>query len=128
MGTVNINVYGRDYPIACDDGQEKHLEKLSQMVNKRVAELMEELGRAPEHTMLIYTALMLADEMLDVTKAYKKLDDRVKEMEAAQASLPEEVGMSDDEVQEAVDSAVSAQMEKIAGRIEKLADQLEQAA
>ena len=126
MGTVNINVYGRDYPIACDDGQEAHLGKLSQMVNKRVGELLEEMGRAPEYTMLIYTTLMLADELLDVTKAYKRLDDRLKEVEA-RAAASEDV-ITEEEVEVAVESAMAEQLELITDRIDKLADQLEQAA
>lgn len=111
MGTMNINVYGRDYAIACDDGQEAHLGKLAQMVNERVRQLLQQMGRGPEHTMLIYTALMLADELLDARcaaegKPSPSDEHRLQDMEAAMAST----------------------MQQIAARIDKFAVKLEQAA
>ncbi len=119
MGTVNINVYGRDYPIACDDGEEAHLGKLSQMVNHRVQELLKQMGRAPEHTMLIYTALMLADELLDVTRAYKKLEASTKE-KLERAGDPDRI--------ERIESAMAENLNDLAGQMELLAEQLDQAA
>lgn len=119
MSTVNINVYGRDYAIACDDGEEKHLEKLTHMVNHRVQELLGQLGRAPEHTMLIYTALMLADELLDVTRAYKRLEASTKE----QLSQTEEGGRVVE-----IETAMAGNLSELATQIERLSEQLEQAA
>ena len=111
MGTMNINVYGRDYAIACDDGQEAHLGKLAQMVNDRVKQLSQQMGRAPEHTMLIYTTLMLADELLDA-------------LAKAKGKTPP----SDDQKLQDMEAAMAASMQQIAGRIEKLAGELEKAA
>lgn len=121
MGTTNINVYGRDYAIACDDGEEEHVNQLASMVNKRVQELLQQLGRAPEHTMLIYASLMLADELLDVTRGYKKLKTSYQQLSKEQAP-------ADDSRVLEMEAAMAASMQQIAGRVEKLADQLEKAA
>lgn len=123
MGTVNINVYGRDYAIACDDGQESHLDKLAGMVNSRVKDLLEQMGRAPEHTMLIYTALMLADELLDVTNSCKTLQAELKRQSASVSDHSQ----ADTRIAE-MEQAMTASMQQIAGRIEQLAGELEQAA
>lgn len=127
MGTQTINVYGRDYAIACDDGEEQHVLKLTQMVNHRVKELLEQLGRAPEHTMLIYTALMLADELLDVTRAYKRLEKSTQEqLEAAQGqATPETAGQAD---LLAFESKVSGNLIDLAAQMDLLAQKLEKAA
>ncbi len=119
MSTMNINVYGRDYAIACDDGEEAHLSKLTQMVNHRVTELLGQMGRAPEHTMLIYTALMLADELLDVTRAYKKLEASTKA-----ASAP---AVDNSRVVE-IESAMAGNLSELAEQMELLAEKLEKAA
>jgi cell division protein ZapA len=121
MSTMNINVYGRDYAIACDDGEEAHLSKLTQMVNHRVTELLGQMGRAPEHTMLIYTALMLADELLDVTRAYKKLEASTKAPSAPVAAV------DNDRVVE-IESAMAGNLSELAEQMELLADKLEKAA
>ena len=119
MSTMNINVYGRDYAIACDDGEEGHLTKLTQMVNHRVTELLGQMGRAPEHTMLIYTALMLADELLDVTRAYKKLEASTKT-----SSAP----ATDNNRVVEIESAMAGNLAELAEQMELLADKLEKAA
>ena len=121
MATVNINVYGRDYAIACDDGEESHLNQLTQMVNHRVQQLLGQIGRAPEHTMLIYASLMLADELLDVTRAYRRLEAKYKE---AQSGQPEE---DNNKIVE-MEQAMAQTMQDVASRIEALAGQLEQKA
>ena len=36
MSQVTVTINDRDYEIACDDGQENHLIKLSQFVDKRL--------------------------------------------------------------------------------------------
>lgn len=120
MTTMNINVYGRDYAIACDDGEEAHLEKLTQMVNHRVADLLGQLGRAPEHTMLIYTALMLADELLDVTRAYKKLEASSKAQQPAASDNNAELL--------AFESKVADNLIGLAQQMDQLAEKLEKAA
>ena len=111
MGTMNINVYGRDYAIACDDGQEAHLGKLAQMVNDRVKQLSQQMGRGPEHLMLIYTTLMLSDELLDALAKAK-----------GKASPSDEAKLVE------MEAAMAASMQQIAGRVEKLAEKLEKAA
>lgn len=126
MATTNINVYGRDYAIACDDGEEGHLEKLTQMVNHRVTDLLGQLGRAPEHTMLIYTALMLADELLDVTRAYKKLEASSKaQQDAVQQPAPSENHSAD---LLAFEAKVADNLIGLAQQMEMLALKLEKAA
>ena len=41
MSKVAVTINGRKYDIACDDGQEAHLARLSQYIDKRVDELVE---------------------------------------------------------------------------------------
>lgn len=126
MATQTINVYGRDYSIACDDGEEAHLAKLTQMVNHRVAELLKQMGRAPEHTMLIYTSLMLADELLDVTRAYRKLEASTK----AQLDEAQTAGSGDNASADLLEfeEKVASNLTDLAGQMDLLAQQLEKAA
>lgn len=63
MSTVRAEVYGKEYALACDDGQERHLQQLIAQVNERTERLGGHLGRVPDSLMLLYSALMLADEL-----------------------------------------------------------------
>ena len=40
MPQVDVNINGRRYQIACDEGQEEHLTQLADYVDKRVQELV----------------------------------------------------------------------------------------
>lgn len=121
MGTMTVNILGRDYPIACDDGQEAHLGKLTQMVNDRVNKLSQEMGRGPESTMLVYTALMLADELQDARNDVKMLRNELNALSDANTS-----DVSSTRIQE-MENAMVDSMNHIADRIEKIAQQLEAA-
>lgn len=63
MSTVRAQVYGKEYALACDDGQERHLQQLVSQVNERTERLGAHLGRIPDSLMMLYSALMLADEL-----------------------------------------------------------------
>ncbi len=71
MAQVNIYINGRNYEIACDDGEEAHVEKLGEYVGSKFAELVTRLGQVGDTRLLVMTALMITDELSD---AYAKLE------------------------------------------------------
>ncbi len=72
MGQVSINVNGRDYQIACDDGEEQHIEYLAGYINHHAQDLVGRAGQVGEARLLLMTALVLADEL---SVAYSELDE-----------------------------------------------------
>ncbi len=72
MGHVSINVNGRDYQIACDDGEEQHIEYLAGYINHHAQDLVGRAGQVGEARLLLMTALVLADEL---SVAYSELDE-----------------------------------------------------
>ena len=76
MAQVTITINDRDYEIACDDGQENHLIKLSQFVDKRLRELTDVIGQVGDARLLVMASLLLADELSEV---YTELDSAQKQ-------------------------------------------------
>ncbi|MEX2454062.1 MAG: cell division protein ZapA [Rhodospirillaceae bacterium] len=72
MAQVGVNINGRDYQIACDDGQEEHLSRLGQYVDKRVKELVSAVGQVGDSRLLVMTSLLIADELAETYAALKK--------------------------------------------------------
>ena len=68
QGSVQIN--GRNYQIACDEGQEAHLARLGNYVDNRVRELVAAVGQVGDARLLVMVSLLLADELSD---AYAEL-------------------------------------------------------
>jgi len=69
MTAVTIKVAGRDYRIACDDGQEEHLRFLADELDDRVHSLIFGMESNPGEAMsLLLAALTMADELIELKK------------------------------------------------------------
>lgn len=71
MGQVSIQVNGRNYDIACDDGEEEHVMRLGRYVDEKLAELVARMGQVGDSRLLVMAALLIADELSDI---YSKLE------------------------------------------------------
>ncbi|MCW8835585.1 MAG: cell division protein ZapA [Rhodospirillales bacterium] len=69
MAHVSITVNARKYEIACDDGQEAHLRRLAEYVDKRVEELVAAVGQIGDTRLMLMASLLLADELSDAYTA-----------------------------------------------------------
>ena len=63
MAQLTVRVNGRDYLIACGDGEEPHLLELAEHVNRRVEDLVDSVGQVGEARLLLVATLLLADEL-----------------------------------------------------------------
>jgi cell division protein ZapA len=63
MGQVSVTINGRDYDIACADGEEDHVSDLAAQVSARVDQLADNVGQLGEARMLLMACLVLADEL-----------------------------------------------------------------
>lgn len=121
MSRMTIQILGRDYTLACDDGQEAHLGKLAQMMNERAKKLQEQMGRAPENTLLVMAGLMLADELSDSHRAVKHLTTKLhKAEETSGGSLSQEKLAEMEAVMATTIHDIAARVESLAGRVAAL--------
>lgn len=81
MVNVNVQFNGRDYLLACEDGQEADLEKLTTELNSKFNNLKSELGNLGESKLLLITAIQLVDEMSALKGSMKKFKEHNKELE-----------------------------------------------
>ena len=108
MAEVTVTINGREYQVACDDGQEEHLQKLSHFVDKKIADLAGSLGQIGDARLLVMASLLVADELSD---AYRQLET----LEAG----------NDGEASGPGAMATSAALDACAQRIEDIATRLE---
>jgi cell division protein ZapA len=107
LSQVNVKINGRDYKVACDDGEEERLAKLGRTLDDRVKKISVIAGQIGDARLLVMASLMLADELSDV---YSELD----KFRASDALLN-------------TDENMSANIEEVAIRIENIAERIEQA-
>ena len=77
MANVNIKFNGKEFLLSCDDGQEDHLEELSQHLNKKFSELKNSLGNIGENKLLLISSIKIMDEYFDTKK---KIEEKKQEM------------------------------------------------
>ena len=62
MPEVTIEIGGRQFEVACQDGEEHYLRSAEKLLDAEASVLQEQIGRMPEPRMLLMSALMLADK------------------------------------------------------------------
>jgi cell division protein ZapA len=65
MAQVNVTINGRNYPIACNAGEEGRIGELARYVDGKVRGFAKEFGAVGEARLLLLTALVLADELAE---------------------------------------------------------------
>jgi len=113
MPTVDITIRNNIHPIACDDGQESHLRLLSSALTKRVDGLSHHFAKASDLTLVILTALMLEDELMEIRKQQKQLSLNIA---PAAKPIPDT---------KATDAAIVQTIETISEYVEQLANRIE---
>ena len=63
MPLVNVLINGRAYSVACDPGQESHVQELGRKLDKTVSELVASVGQAGDARLLVMAGLLLCDEL-----------------------------------------------------------------
>ncbi|WP_320179308.1 cell division protein ZapA [Roseovarius pacificus] len=126
MPEVEVEIGGRSFEVACQDGEEHYLKAAARMLNEEASVLTAQIGRIPEPRMLLMAGLMLADKTAGIQDKLRALEDKMAEKEAeldqlrnAPAPEPQQIEVP------VVPQAVSDAMAEIAARAESLADQLD---
>jgi cell division protein ZapA len=120
MAHVVVTIAGRTYRMACDDGEESHLEELARHVEQKILSLREGFGDIGEQRIVVMAALTMADE---AESARRKLEG----LEAEVASIRQVVDrarLGDAELRERMAHALN----EAAQRIESAAQDLAQRA
>ena len=78
MVNVNVRFNSRDYLLACEDGQEQELEKLTNELNKKYEQLKSDLGNLGEGKLLLITAIQIVDEVYTLKASLEKLKTTIK--------------------------------------------------
>jgi cell division protein ZapA len=116
MPLVNIMVNERSYAIACDEGEQEHLQQLAAHVDAKARELLSGAGQPGEQRLLLMAALLIADEFFE---SRAELEKRGREMGKAMGSHEEAVGRiaeTEHDAAAALDAA-TARVEEVAARL-----------
>lgn len=69
MAEVILSIGGHSYPVSCRDGEEPHLRKIADIVDRKVSEARSAVGDLGEVRQLLLASLLLADEVIEGAKS-----------------------------------------------------------
>ena len=118
MPQVSVTINGRQFRMACEDGEEARVTNLAADLDARIATLRGRFGEIGDTRLTVMAALAVADELSEVREKLARLEPEL-------ATLQEASVISADRAQ-ATQAAVVAALNAAAERIENLTRRLNQ--
>ena len=116
MAQVIASIAGRQFRLACEDGQEDHLQALAKDIDQRVIDLRRKFGEIGDTRLTVMAALMLEDELVEATEKMRRLEDEIAALQDARLVAGDRARAASDAVVGAFNSAA----ERIEGITKKL--------
>jgi cell division protein ZapA len=113
---VNVSINGRVYRMACEGGQEAHLQGLAVKLDGLIEQLRGSFGEIGDQRLTVMAAIMAMDEMSDLHRQIRELTAENRALRDARSALLDQ--------QTRIEGSLSKHIEDAAGRLEAIAASL----
>ncbi|MBC7577663.1 MAG: cell division protein ZapA [Tardiphaga sp.] len=111
MSHINVTINGRQYRMACEEGQEARLLQLAGSLESRIENLRGKFGEIGDARLTVMASLTLADELVDANEQIRSLREELTALRAVRVAATDRA--------RATQTAVAAALNAAAERIEK---------
>ena len=111
MNHINVTINGRQYRMACEEGQEVRLLKLAESFETRIQNLRGKFGEIGDARLTVMASLTVCDELLDAVNRIRSLEEELATLRDVRASAADRA--------KATQTAVANALNAAANRIEK---------
>ena len=111
MSHINVTINGRQYRMACGEGQEARLLKVAETLESRIDILRGKFGEIGDARLIVMAALTVCDELLDAGNRIHGLEQELDALRGVRAVAAERA--------RATQTAVANALNSAADRIEK---------
>ncbi|MCZ4346606.1 cell division protein ZapA [Devosia neptuniae] len=77
MPEVNVEINGRKYRMACEEGQQKHLISLAERFDAHVEQLKGAVGEIGDTRLTVMAGIAVVDELAEAERRIKALESEV---------------------------------------------------
>jgi cell division protein ZapA len=127
MPEVKVAIGGREFGVACQEGEEHYLHSAAAMLDTEATALSAQIGRLPESRMLLMAGLMLADKTAGMEEQLREMKEQMagvqKEVEALRNTPPPEPQRIEVSV---IPDSVTESFAEMAARAEALAAKVDE--
>lgn len=118
MPEVNVEINGRRYRMACEEGQEAHLMGLAERFNASIERLKSSFGEIGDTRLTVMAGIAVLDELVEAEGRIASLTQDVSNLTRAGQELTEEA--------EAIESRFAQRMSEAARKIEAIATAIDE--
>ena len=116
MSQVNVTINGRQFRMACEDGQEDHVTDLARDLDARIEGLRAKFGEIGDTRLTVMAARTVADELAGMGLRVKRLEQELAALQDARVSAADRSKTA----QAAVAAALAAAAERVENVTRKL--------
>jgi cell division protein ZapA len=116
MSQVSVTINGRQFRMACEDGQEGHLMNLARGLDSRIDGLRLKFGEIGDTRLTMMAALMVADEFSEVSQRLRRLETEFAALQDVRVAATDR----SKNTQAAIVAALNSAAERIEGITRKL--------
>src|SRR5580704_7269313 len=109
MAQVSVTINGRQFRMACEDGQEDHLVELARELDGRINGLRAKFGEIGDTRLTVMAAITVADELAEAGLRIKRLEEEFATLQQVQAAASDRSKTT----QATLASALSAAAERV---------------
>ena len=116
MSQVNVTINGRQFRMACEDGEEARLSRLAEELDASIAALRTRFGEIGDTRLTVMAALTLADQLSETKEKLQRLEPELATLRNASVASADH--------SQATQTAVVAALNAAAERIENITKRL----
>ena len=87
MPEVNVEIDGKKYRMACEDGQEQHLMQLAERFNRTVMALKSSFGEIGDNRLVVMAGIAVLDELVEAEDRIDALKQDIGDLTTAGREL-----------------------------------------
>jgi cell division protein ZapA len=116
MAQVNLTVNGRVYRMACEDGEEEHVEELGQRFDAAIDELRGALGEIGDQRLMVMAGILMTDRLNDAERRLAEAEEAVRSLRDVRSDTAMRI--------EGLEQNFAESLLHAAARIERIAERL----
>lgn len=105
MAQVNVTINGRVYRMACEDGQEAHLQGLAQRIDEIIHSLRGSFGEIGDQRLTVMAAVTVMDDLAETQRRLKSLEAENRSLRETRAAVIERRDEVEVEIARRIDEA-----------------------
>ena len=105
MTHVTVTIHGKQYRMACEEGQEAQLTTLAKDLDQRVEQLKKNFGAIGDMRLIVMAALTIGDEVFEAIKRIRRLEEELTALQDARVASSERAQQTQVAISAALNSA-----------------------